>query len=154
MGQIQKGEGLQPALPQVLLQSSEGICAKPHGIPLISRMLGPQHIDYMWPCSPLLPGSVTNEEAWKHGRLLVVGTQQYIIELNPPIVDKVFPHDDTTNLAKHNSCYTSLGNDFAMCLVVKRTQICLLQRMCLTVLPVFEPAMGQLTKGWQPAGAG
>lgn len=45
----------------------------------------------MWSCSPLLPGSVTNEEAWQHGRLLVVGTQQYIIELNPPIVEKVFP---------------------------------------------------------------
>ena len=44
----------------------------------------------MWSCSPLLPGSVTNEEAWQHGRLLVVGTQQYIIELNPPIVEKVF----------------------------------------------------------------
>ena len=37
----------------------------------------------------MLPGNVTNEEAWQHGRLLVVGTHQYIIDLNPPIVDKV-----------------------------------------------------------------
>ena len=36
-----------------------------------------------------MPGNVTNEEAWQHGRLLVVGTHQYIVDLNPPIVDKV-----------------------------------------------------------------
>ncbi|KAL0032363.1 hypothetical protein WJX79_007177 [Trebouxia sp. C0005] len=39
--------------------------------------------------SELLTGNVSNEEAWQHGRLLVVGTQHYIIDLNPPIADKV-----------------------------------------------------------------
>ena len=51
-------------------------------------------------CSPLLPGSVSNEEAWQHGRLLVVGTQQYIIELNPPIVEKVCPLVGQNQLSK------------------------------------------------------
>ncbi|DBA96565.1 TPA: hypothetical protein ACH3X1_015434 [Trebouxia sp. C0004] len=41
------------------------------------------------PDSELLTGNVSNEEAWQHGRLLVVGTQQYIIDLNPPIADKL-----------------------------------------------------------------
>lgn len=40
--------------------------------------------------SPTLdPAATTNEEAWQHGRLLVVGEQQFLVELNPPTVDRV-----------------------------------------------------------------
>ena len=39
-------------------------------------------------CSALLSQGVSNEEAWQHGRLLIVGDQQYLIDFNPPIVDK------------------------------------------------------------------
>lgn len=40
-------------------------------------------------CSALVQDQVLNQEAWQHGRLLVVGSEHYIIDHNPPIVDKV-----------------------------------------------------------------
>lgn len=42
---------------------------------------------------PLLdPGSTANEDAWRQGRLLRVGTTSYLIEVNPPLVEKVETH--------------------------------------------------------------
>jgi 2',5'-phosphodiesterase len=35
------------------------------------------------------PSSVSNEEAWLHGRLLAVGGFQYLVDLNPPTVDRL-----------------------------------------------------------------
>lgn len=32
---------------------------------------------------------VKNEDAWAHGRLLLVGKQQFIVDRNPPTVEKV-----------------------------------------------------------------
>lgn len=41
--------------------------------------------------SPLLdPATTTNAEAWtQHGRLLVVGEQRFVVELNPPFVERL-----------------------------------------------------------------
>lgn len=36
--------------------------------------------------------AVTNEEAWRHGRLLRVGEAQYQVDLNPPLLDRVELH--------------------------------------------------------------
>ncbi len=36
--------------------------------------------------------AVTNEEAWRHGRLLRIGEAAYRVELNPPFVDRVELH--------------------------------------------------------------
>ncbi len=42
---------------------------------------------------PLLdPGSTANEDAWRQGRLLRVGTTSYLIEVNPPLVERVETH--------------------------------------------------------------
>jgi 2',5'-phosphodiesterase len=42
---------------------------------------------------PLLdPGSTANEEAWRQGRLLRVGATTYVIEVNPPLVEKLEIH--------------------------------------------------------------
>lgn len=35
------------------------------------------------------PSMVTNEEAWLHGRLLAVGGSQYVVDLNPPMVERL-----------------------------------------------------------------
>ena len=35
------------------------------------------------------PSITTNEDAWKHGRLLVVGSDSYVVLFNPPTVDKL-----------------------------------------------------------------
>ena len=40
-------------------------------------------------CSELVQDDVTNQEAWQHGRLLIVGSDHYVIDYNPPIADKV-----------------------------------------------------------------
>lgn len=40
-------------------------------------------------CSAVVEDNITNQQAWQHGRLLVVGSEHYIIDHNPPIVDKV-----------------------------------------------------------------
>ena len=37
-------------------------------------------------------GNVTNEEAWRHGRLLRVGGATYRVELNPPFCDRLELH--------------------------------------------------------------
>ena len=42
---------------------------------------------------PLLdPESTANEDAWRQGRLLRVGNTNYLIEVNPPLVEKVETH--------------------------------------------------------------
>lgn len=42
---------------------------------------------------PLLdPGSTANEDAWRQGRLLQVGNTTYLIEVNPPLIEKLETH--------------------------------------------------------------
>lgn len=38
------------------------------------------------------PGAVTNEQAWRQGRLLRIGESSYRVELNPPFLDRVELH--------------------------------------------------------------
>jgi 2',5'-phosphodiesterase len=37
-------------------------------------------------------GGTANEDAWRHGRVLQVGSTTYLIEVNPPLVEKVETH--------------------------------------------------------------
>lgn len=37
-------------------------------------------------------GSLTNEQAWRQGRLLRIGDAQYRVELNPPLLDRLELH--------------------------------------------------------------
>jgi hypothetical protein len=39
--------------------------------------------------SPVVDGSLSNDEAWQHGRLLRVGNESYVIDRNPPTIEKV-----------------------------------------------------------------
>lgn len=40
-------------------------------------------------CSGQVPGAMSNEEAWKAGRLLRIGESNFLVVMNPPCVDKV-----------------------------------------------------------------
>lgn len=40
-------------------------------------------------CSPVLDGSLSNSEAWQHGRLLRIGHESYVVDRNPPTIEKV-----------------------------------------------------------------
>lgn len=40
-------------------------------------------------CSGEVSGEVSNEDAWQQGRLLRIGDGSYIVEINPPSVEKV-----------------------------------------------------------------
>ena len=40
-------------------------------------------------CSPPLATTVSNEEAWQHGRLLQVGKTAFFVDRDPPSVEKV-----------------------------------------------------------------
>mmetsp|Transcript_9356 Transcript_9356/g.28148 ORF Transcript_9356/g.28148 Transcript_9356/m.28148 type:complete len:1012 (-) Transcript_9356:263-3298(-) len=59
--------------------------SSPTGPPLPRiRLLQGSTID-----SPMVETYVKNEDAWAHGRLLLVGKQQFIVDRNPPTVEKV-----------------------------------------------------------------
>ena len=39
--------------------------------------------------SAVLDGSLSNNEAWQHGRLLRIGHESYVVDRNPPTIEKV-----------------------------------------------------------------
>ena len=61
--------------------------AAPPAAPFVGLHAGPS------PEHPVLDaGAITNEEAWRQGRLLRIGEATYRVELNPPFVDRVELH--------------------------------------------------------------
>ncbi len=39
----------------------------------------------------MVDSGTANDEAWQHGRLLRVGSATYIVDRNPPVIEKVQP---------------------------------------------------------------
>lgn len=58
-------------------------------------------------CSPVVDGAVSNDEAWRHGRLLRVGSDIYFVDRNPPTVEKVTPIFIICYL--YNACHLGTG---------------------------------------------
>jgi hypothetical protein len=84
----QKGKQAVVAAPsaQALPPGAAAAAASGAG-PFVGLYAGPseQH--------PVLDAAaVTNEEAWRQGRLLRIGDDSYEIELNPPLLDRIELH--------------------------------------------------------------
>lgn len=70
-------------------------------------------------CSPMVQTHVRNDEAWAHGRLLQVGRQQFLVDRNPPTVDRVRPQrtaldarlDCAQARARMHSCQCSWADE-------------------------------------------
>ena len=59
------------------------------------------------PCSGEVSRETSNHEAWQEGRLLTVGDARYVVEMNPPTVQKVGNAPVQTINALSEGCHES-----------------------------------------------
>lgn len=92
LGRLQKSAAPQPDRQQKRQkgkQGAEGAAAAAAAPPpaFVGLFAGPSADQ-----PALDPSAVTNEEAWRQGRLLRVGEAEYQVEVNPPFLDRVEVH--------------------------------------------------------------
>ena len=99
LGRLQKSAAPQPARQQKQQKGKRGARAAAEPAAAVAAAPGPPPSPfvglYAGPSADhavLDAAAVTNEEAWRHGRLLRIGEAEYQVELNPPLLDKVEVH--------------------------------------------------------------